>query len=110
MRLIARVLARQGFAVLTAVDGDQAIALFDAHREEIDGVVLDVMIPPNGVEDVLDHMMAAAGNLAVILSSGDSPSPEISSRIELHGASFLRKPYLPRALIELVDHCLAARP
>ncbi len=102
LRLISRVLEREGFATLTASDGDEARARLDEHRDEIDAVILDVLIPPNGVEEVVDHLESTCEGLAVIFASGDLPPPELSERMEGLGAAFLRKPFQPKALVELV--------
>jgi two-component system cell cycle sensor histidine kinase/response regulator CckA len=109
LRLLARVLERQGYTLLTASDGIEAIDLFDQHLAAIDGVILDVVIPPNGIGEVLEHMVSARSDLAVILSSGDVPDPAVSERLRKHGGVFLRKPFLPKALLHLVESELQAR-
>lgn len=109
LRLVVRVLERQSYTTLSAQAGDEAIALFDKHRDDIDGVILDVVIPPNGGGEVLDHIVTSRPDLMVILSSGDEPDPSLAARIRDHGGVFLRKPFLPKALIELVESGLASR-
>ena len=109
LRLLTRVLERQGYTLLTASDGNQAIELFDKHLATIDGVILDVVIPPDGIGDVLMHMVSARSDLAVILSSGDVPDSAVSECLEAHGGVFLRKPFLPKALLKLVESELQAR-
>lgn len=109
LRLLTRVLERQGYTVLTASDGKQAIDLFDKHLEAIDGVLLDVVIPPNGIGEVLEHMVSARSDLAVIVSSGDTPGPAVSERLEAHGGAFLRKPFLPKAMLKLIESELQVR-
>ena len=109
LRLVSRVLERDGYTTLSAKAGDEAIVTFDKHRDEIDGAILDIMIPPNGVEEVFDHMMAACPGLVVVFVSGDEPEYALAEKIELHGGVFLRKPFLPTALLELVVQGLAAR-
>ncbi|MFP8872251.1 MAG: response regulator, partial [Myxococcota bacterium] len=51
LRLVTRVLEREGYTTLSAKTGDEAIVTFDKHLDEIDGVILDIVIPPNGVEE-----------------------------------------------------------
>lgn len=109
LRLVGRVLKRQGFTVLSAANGDEAINLFDKHLDSIDAVLLDVLIPPNGVAEVMDHMTAARADLVVVLSSGDVPAPDVVERIKRHGGVFLRKPFLPKALLELLETRLESR-
>jgi DNA-binding NtrC family response regulator len=111
LRLVTRVLEREGYRTLSAKAGDEAIVVFDKYRDEIDGVILDIVIPPNGVEEVFDHMMAARPGLGVgvVFVSGDEPEYALAEKIELHGAVFLRKPFLPTVLVKLVVQGLAAR-
>ncbi len=103
LRLLARVLERQGYTVLSAMNGDEAITLFDENLDAIGGVILDIVIPPNGADEVFDHMVSARADLALIVSSGDIPRPAMKARMDAHGAVFLRKPFLPKALLELLD-------
>ena len=111
LRLVSRVLERDGYTTLSAKAGDEAIVTFDKHLDEIAGAILDIVIPPNGVEEVFDHMMAARPGLGVgvVFVSGDEPEYALAEKIELHGAVFLRKPFLPTALVKLVVQGLAAR-
>lgn len=109
LRLVTRVLDRHGFNVLSATDGGEAIDLFDKHLDTIDAVLLDLVIPPNGGAEVMDHMIAARGDLVLILSSGDSPEPELIARLKSNGGAFLRKPFMPKVLIELLETRLEAR-
>jgi DNA-binding NtrC family response regulator len=109
LRLLTRVLERRGYTVLTASDGDRAIDVFDKHLESIDGAILDVVIPPNGIGEVLQHMVSARSDLVVILSSGDAPDPSVRDQLETHGGTFLRKPFLPKALLQLVESELQAK-
>jgi DNA-binding response OmpR family regulator len=109
LRLVTRVLERHGFRVLCASDCGDAIDLFDKHLDTIDAVLLDIVIPPRGGAEVMDHMVAARSDLVVVLSSGDSPEPELIARLKSHGGAFLRKPFLPKVLIELLETQLEAR-
>ncbi len=108
LRLITRVLERDGFTTLTAADGEEAKAQLDEHGDAIDGAILDVFIPPNGIEEVIDHLAANRPDMPMMFSSGDMPTPELGARIEKLGASFLRKPFQPRALVEQVARMVEA--
>ena len=99
LRLVVRVLERQGYSVLTASDGDQAIELFDKYVDSIDVVLLDIVIPPNGIAGVMEHMVSARDDLVVVLTSGDIPEPALTAKIKECGGVFLRKPFLPKSLL-----------
>ena len=58
----------------------------------------------------IDHINGPPGSdLAVILSSGDVPDPAVSECLDAHGGVFLRKPFLPKALLKLVESELQSR-
>jgi len=107
LRLLTRVLERDGFATLTAASGVEAVARLDEHANELAAMILDVFIPPGGVDQVIDRVVALRPELPLIFSSGDLPTPELSARIESLGATFLRKPFQPRVLVELVTRAAA---
>jgi DNA-binding NtrC family response regulator len=109
LRLIIRVLEREGYRTLSAKAGDEAIVTFDKHRDEIDAVILDIMIPPKGVTEVYDHMVSACPGLVAVFVSGDEPEYALGEKIKLHGGVFLRKPFSPMALLKLVVQALAER-
>jgi len=109
LRLLARVLERVGHRVLTAADGLDAIAVFNEHRSGIDALILDVNIPPDGIHDVMLHMMGARADLALILFSGDILESPVLETMESHGGTFLRKPFAPKKLVNLVESKLRER-
>jgi CheY-like chemotaxis protein len=92
-------LERSGFAVLTAIGGNQAIDLFRARAEEIDAVVLDLTMPEkDGLETCLE-INRIRSSVPVIVASGYSE--EIANG-RLKGqpiAGFIRKPFEPEELV-----------
>jgi PAS domain S-box-containing protein len=95
-------LERAGFAVLTALGGEQAVDLFRARAEEIDAVVLDLTMPDkDGLETCLEIGRIRSG-VPVIVTSGFGE--EFSNR-RLEGqaiAGFLRKPFEPEDLVSRI--------
>jgi len=102
LRLLVRVFEREGFRVLSAADGAEAVALFEAHADEIDLMVLDVIIPPGGAGEVLDAVLPRRPDLQLVLVSGDQLAPELRERIAERDAVFVRKPFVPRVLAQTV--------
>jgi two-component system cell cycle sensor histidine kinase/response regulator CckA len=102
LRLVTRVLERAGYRVLEAKDGAEAVAQFVEHEGQIDAVILDVVIPPNGALEVMHALYARRPDLGVILSSGDLPPANLQAELDKRGGRFLRKPYKPPALIREV--------
>jgi DNA-binding NtrC family response regulator len=104
LRLMVRLLERADYQVWAAKDGTEARELFHQHAAEIDLALIDVFHPPGaGAEDLLPELLEHKPDLDVILTSGDvlpAPLEEILTRI---GGRFLRKPFVPKALLRLLD-------
>jgi len=107
LKLVTRVLTRAGHEVIQARDGDAGVAEFREHHAGIDAVMLDVIIPPNGVGEVLDAILATNADVPIILTSGDVLSPELSKRLDACRGAFLAKPYVPKTLLRVLDEVMA---
>ncbi len=106
LQLLVRVLERAGHRVLSATDGEEAIAVFRDRHREIGLTVLDVIIPPDGVDGVLTSMLELRADLKVIMTSGDELPDELRDRLSACGGVFLRKPFGPKAVVRAARHAL----
>ena len=104
LRLMARLVERGGYRTWTARDGVEALRIFREHQGEIDLLLLDVLHPPGaGAADLLPALLAEKPGLDVILTSGDALSEDLDRELAAIGGHFLRKPFAPRALLDLLD-------
>jgi CheY-like chemotaxis protein len=94
VRAVARsLLQRQGFSVVLAANGREAVAQFAAHRESIRAVLLDLTMPIMGGEEALQQLRAADPTVRVILMSGYS-DVDVEGTFAGAGLSgFLQKPF-----------------
>ena len=105
-RLTSRILAEEGFAVLEAEDGDEAIELAERHDHDIGLVVSDIVMPGlNGIE-LLERLSRWKPSLPVVLMSGYT-SQELLARALVAPCAILQKPFDPERLLEEVRRCLA---
>jgi two-component system cell cycle sensor histidine kinase/response regulator CckA len=107
VRTIARrLMERFGMTVITAIDGIDALEVFERECERIDGVVLDLTMPRmDGVETFIKLQKAAPG-LPVVITSGYS---ETEAAERFHGqdvTGFLKKPFQIEALKEMLRRIL----
>lgn len=102
-----QILTMEGYTVITAVDGREAVDLFLARRGTIDLVLLDLTMPQMSGLEVLERIRKVDPTVKVVLSSGyraeGGNDPE-----RLSGASaFLSKPYrvdvLSRTIRDVLD-------
>jgi len=91
--VIARVLQRAGFKVLTAADGQGALKVFAAEADCISAVVLDLTMPRLDGLEVLRLLRRLRPDVRVLLMSGYSDQ-EIATRVGgEHLPGFLQKPF-----------------
>ncbi len=106
--LLADLLARDGHNVLEAVDGEEAIRIFDAHAGELDLVLLDMVMPKCSGRDVYEHIAAHRPELPVLFSTGYADDHLDTRLLERNAWPLLRKPYAPDKLLGAVHQVLAA--
>lgn len=86
------MLAQAGFEVLTAADGAEAVAAFEAHADRIRVVLLDLMMPVMDGTEALAAIRARSA-VPVILCSGYT-SEAVPEDLAADGTTaFLQKPF-----------------
>ena len=106
--LLVDVLSKAGYQTLTAMDGEEAIKLYQHHKEEIDIVVLDLGLPKVTGFDVMRALKEENPRVSIIITTGYL-QPELKSEI-LHAGvkDCIYKPYLVHDLVEkigsLIEH------
>jgi len=106
--LIRMVLEEEGYRVMEAADGQDAVDLFAAHGNEIDLVVLDVVMPQKNGSVAFREIHRMDRKIKVLFISG-YPVDFISGKgILKPGAGFLAKPLTPLALLRKVRQTLNA--
>ncbi|HEY5997485.1 MAG TPA: response regulator, partial [Candidatus Deferrimicrobiaceae bacterium] len=102
------MLLHLGFTVLTANDGEEALAVFREHPT-VSCVILDMTMPRMDGERCFHELRALDPNVRVILSSGYSEH-EIVGRFEGKGLSgFIQKPYTFLSLCDALDRLAIPR-
>ena len=88
------MLTALGYTCLTAVNGREAVDLFQAHHPDIRAVLLDLTMPELSGHEVFAEIRKITNDVPVIISSGYGKSNEL---VELDTAetktTFLQKPY-----------------
>ena len=106
-KLIATILRGNGYNVLEAVDGKDAIQVANEHSsEQIDLLLSDVVMPHMTGTELANQFQAIFPKASIILMSGYA-SESILLEIEPdQNVQFIEKPFLPRALTEKVSQLL----
>jgi DNA-binding response OmpR family regulator len=96
VELVTLYLKKDGYHVLTAYDGQQAIEL--ARRKQPDLVVLDLMLPQVDGMDVC-RILRAESPLPIIMLTGRSTDDDKLAGLDLGADDYVTKPFNPRELL-----------
>jgi two-component system cell cycle sensor histidine kinase/response regulator CckA len=100
LRLLAKFLSRQGYQVLLAADGEQAIDGYCRHKTEIDVVLLDVGLPKVSGVDVFCKMKKENPDVRVVVASGYLDAQMKTEMYRAGVKAFVDKPYLLPEMLE----------
>ena len=110
VRNLARsILAAQGYVVLTATNGEDALHVFRAHQgPPIRLVVTDLIMPIMGGKVMAEWLKTSDPGVRILFTSGYSEDAISRHGVFEPGVEFLAKPYTPRLLVgrvrELLDN------
>ena len=104
--LAERVLSKNGYRVLTARDGAEAIKLLEAYEGTIHLVVTDVVMPKAGGRQVAEKAARKFHEIKVLYISGYTDDAIVLNGVLEAEVAFLQKPFSPDALVQKVRQVL----
>jgi PAS domain S-box-containing protein len=106
--LAARVLREQGYKVLEASSGEEALQAAAAESGRIDLLFTDVVMPGMAVKTLTGEFQKARPEAKILYTSGYSENLILREGILKAGIELLPKPFSPRELLERVQRMLEA--
>jgi two-component system cell cycle sensor histidine kinase/response regulator CckA len=106
--LVRKILRRQGYDVLEASNGDEALAICREHPGQIDLLITDVIMPEVGGRELVDRFHEMRGDAKVLYVSGYTDDATIYSGTYPPGTAFLQKPFTLGALLDKVKEVLGS--
>ena len=104
---VRRLLTRQGYVVLAACDGADALRLAAEHRGQIDLVISDLMMPGLSGRAVVERLRDSHGALPALFISGYTDDEVLRRGLLDERSAFLQKPFetpeLARRIREMLD-------
>ena len=98
--ILARTLADEGYKVLTAADGEEALALAHTLNGKLGLVVTDIRMPVMDGLTLAEHLARFSVPPPVLFITGFAEGQEIPG-------PYLTKPFLPSALAEAVGQIVS---
>jgi len=101
-------LLREGYQVLQAGSGEEALALF-ADRPDIDLVILDLGLPGMGGRACMRELLQNDPTVRILVASGYADPKECREALGMGAGGFLGKPFRRQELVEEVAKLLGDR-
>lgn len=108
-RLVSAVLRDQGYDVLAATDGVEALQMLQVRKTGCDLMITDVILPRMKAAVLVQGAKTMFPLIKVLYISGYAADMLGSQGIDAE-AAYLQKPFLPQALIEKVAELLLPLP
>jgi PAS domain S-box-containing protein len=105
--LVRKILRRQGYEVLEAANGQDALALCREHGQRVDLLITDVLMPQMGGRELVERLQTQGRDMKVLYVSGYTDDATIYSGDLPPGTAFLQKPFTLGSLLDKVKEVLA---
>jgi len=104
----AEILAEEGYKVILAPDGFEALKIYRNIGKQIGLVILDFFLPVMDGDAVFDELRALNPEVDVVLSSGFAEQNKINAMLGMGLRCFIPKPYSSENLLAQVRSTLDA--
>jgi PAS domain S-box-containing protein len=101
-KLVRRTLEQQGYRVVVAGSGMEALDMVQNHPGPIQLVITDVVMPQMGGQQLAERLKALRPEIQVLYVSGYTESAVVRNGSLAKGGTFLQKPFTPLALTRRV--------
>jgi CheY-like chemotaxis protein len=104
--LASEMLAEEGYRVVIAHDGFEALKIYEKMGRQIGLVILDYFLPVIDGDAVFEELRALNPKVNVVLSSGFAEQTKIASMLAQGLRGFIPKPYSREKLLEQIRSTL----
>ena len=105
-RLAKTILAGKGYAVLEASDGIDAVRKFMEHKDKIDLLLFDVVMPGKNGKEAYEEIRALRPDIKVLFTSGYTGDVVLIKGISDEAINYISKPLTPFELLKKVREVL----
>lgn len=105
--LLCEVLRKNGYCVLPATSGQEALQLVRHHPQQIDLVITDMVMPQMGGRQLTESLNGLKPHTKVLYMSGYTDRAEDVTAVLSSGHAFIEKPFTSEALLRKIRDVLA---
>jgi two-component system, cell cycle sensor histidine kinase and response regulator CckA len=108
--LVCEVLRENGYVVLSAASGADAMKVTAEHSKPIDLLITDVVMPEMSGPELANTLRRTRSEMRVLYMSGYTDDAELVRQGLPETCPFIRKPYTPLQFLQKVRETLEAAP
>ena len=105
-RLAREILTSRGYTVIEATDGEDAVARFLSHKDRIDLLLLDVVMPRMNGKETYEKIKKINPHVRVLFTSGYTGDVVLDKGVHDESINFISKPLSPDELLRKVREVL----
>lgn len=109
LRVASKVLRRDGYEILEALGGEEALRVADQHEGVIDLLLTDVVMPGLGGRELGERFKELRPDTALLFMSGYTEDEVLLQGIRVAEVNYISKPFTVAGLREKVREVLDAR-
>ena len=106
--LMSDVISAQGYEVIHAPDGKQAVDAFRTRAGRIDLVILDMHMPEMDGKQTFEALKSISPDVKVLVSSGFSDDVEVRALLSKGAMGIVNKPFRIDDLLRLIKNTIGS--
>ena len=106
--LLSSILKADGYTVLEAKDGEQALQTASSHQGPINLVLTDLQMPRLGGRRLVETLLPANPGMKAMFMSGFGREDFPDASAQGSSVTFLEKPFMPKSLVRQIRKVLDA--
>jgi CheY-like chemotaxis protein len=100
------VLESNGYNVLSAADGEEAVVVYEKEKDRIALVLSDMGLPRMGGWDAMLKILEINPKAKVVLASGFFESRLREEVVAAGAVDFIQKPYVPEIILQRIEEII----
>ena len=105
-QVLQRMLIAEGYSVIVAGSGAEALELFAPQKDKVDLLITDIVMPKMTGQALAKKCTAMRSNLKVLYLSGYTRDSLLSQRTFDEGTEFIEKPFTRRTIADHIERIL----